>query len=84
MDNSIARHGLHGFYRHYGVSIPHTVLKQGPNSIFLKISDGAHSPFVGLIYDYIRLESPPPNGPKCPAVTGPFGEVGEWYNVTDI
>ncbi|KAF2299822.1 hypothetical protein GH714_003623 [Hevea brasiliensis] len=57
-DNSIARHGIHGLYRLYNVNIPGVRLVEGENTIFLT-QPRCTSPFQGLMYDYIRLESPP-------------------------
>ncbi|CAK9186563.1 unnamed protein product [Ilex paraguariensis] len=56
-DNSIARHGIHGLYWLYNVDIPSARLVQGDNTIFLG-QPRSVSPFQGLMYDYIRLESP--------------------------
>ncbi|KAL6959562.1 rhamnogalacturonan endolyase [Sarracenia purpurea var. burkii] len=56
-DNAIARHGIHGLYRVYTVSIPGTQLTNGSNTIFLTQSRGS-GPFKGIMYDYIRFESP--------------------------
>ncbi|KAM6570128.1 hypothetical protein CsatB_018113 [Cannabis sativa] len=57
-DNSIARHGIHGLYWLYNVSVPTTRLVQGDNTIFLT-QPRSTSPFQGIMYDYIRLEGPP-------------------------
>lgn len=57
-DNAIARHGIHGHYRLYSVEVSGTFLVDGTNTIYLKQSQGS-SPFNGVLYDYIRLESPP-------------------------
>ncbi|CAN1787472.1 Rhamnogalacturonate lyase [Linum perenne] len=56
-DNAIARHGIHGLYWLYSISVPSNQLVDGKNSIYLTQtkSDG---PFHGVIYDYIRLEGP--------------------------
>jgi rhamnogalacturonan endolyase len=60
-DNAIARHGIHGLYRLYNVSIPGARLVEGENTIFLT-QPRCTSPFQGLMYDYIRLEGPPFSG----------------------
>ncbi|KAK7252453.1 hypothetical protein RIF29_36399 [Crotalaria pallida] len=60
-DNAIARHGIHGLYWLYSIRIPSSKLVKGKNTIYLKQSR-AGSPFVGVMYDYIRLESPPTVG----------------------
>ncbi|XP_057807277.1 probable rhamnogalacturonate lyase B [Salvia miltiorrhiza] len=57
-DNAIARHGIHGLYRLYSVEISGSQLLQGRNTIYLRQARGA-LPFVGAMYDYIRLEAPP-------------------------
>ncbi|GMN40188.1 hypothetical protein TIFTF001_009413 [Ficus carica] len=57
-DNSIARHGIHGLYWLYNVSIKGTRLVEGDNTIFLT-QPRSSSPFQGIMYDYIRLEGPP-------------------------
>lgn len=55
-DNAIARHGIHGMYWLYGIVFPGFQLYEGRNTIFLTQSRGS-SPFKGLMYDYIRLET---------------------------
>ncbi|KAL8168062.1 hypothetical protein V2J09_009561 [Rumex salicifolius] len=56
-DNAIARHGIHGIYKLFTVSIPSSSLYQGRNTIYL--TQPRHSgAFAGLLYDYIRLEGP--------------------------
>ncbi|CAK7347292.1 unnamed protein product [Dovyalis caffra] len=59
-DNTIARHGIHGLYRLYDADIPGTQLLIGNNTIFLTQTSST-SPFQGVMYDYIRLEGPPPS-----------------------
>ncbi|XP_055960248.1 probable rhamnogalacturonate lyase B isoform X2 [Mercurialis annua] len=56
-DNSIARHGIHGLYWLYNVNIAGARLVDGENTIFLT-QPRCGSPFLGLMYDYIRLEGP--------------------------
>lgn len=56
-DNAIARHGIHGRYWLYGVDIAGSQLVEGENTIYLKQATG-NNPFVGAMYDYIRLEAP--------------------------
>ncbi|XP_038899393.1 probable rhamnogalacturonate lyase B isoform X1 [Benincasa hispida] len=56
-DNTIARHGIHGLYRLYTVDIPGGELVVGNNTILLTQAS-SNSPFVGIMYDYIRLEGP--------------------------
>ncbi|KAL2893057.1 Rhamnogalacturonate lyase [Bienertia sinuspersici] len=54
-DNTIARHGIHGLYWLYNVSIPANKFSKGNNTIFLTQAWGL-SPWRGILYDYIRLE----------------------------
>ncbi|CAN1766502.1 Rhamnogalacturonate lyase [Linum perenne] len=62
-DNTIARHGIHGVYRLFNVTVPGSLLVEGNNTIFLTqaVSKG---PFYGLMYDYIRFEGPLSPNPK--------------------
>lgn len=57
-ENTIARHGIHGLYWLYNIDVQGSLLVKGNNTIFLTqaTKDG---PFVGILYDYIRLEGPP-------------------------
>lgn len=57
-DNAIARHGIHGLYWLYSFDIPAKFVLAGTNTISLNQRTGS-TPFVGLMYDYIRLEGPP-------------------------
>ncbi|KAL3733040.1 hypothetical protein ACJRO7_022547 [Eucalyptus globulus] len=59
-DNTIARHGIHGLYWLFSIDVPGTELIKGENTIFLT-QIGSTSPFQGIMYDYIRLEGPPPS-----------------------
>ncbi|KAM7515834.1 hypothetical protein LguiA_005417 [Lonicera macranthoides] len=56
-DNAIARHGIHGLYWLFSISIPGNQLIKGRNTIFLTQPRG-QGPFEGVMYDYIRLEEP--------------------------
>lgn len=56
-DNAIARHGIHGLYWLFSISIPGNQLISGRNTIFLT-QPRDQSPFQGVMYDYIRLEGP--------------------------
>ncbi|XP_048424250.1 uncharacterized protein LOC103938556 [Pyrus x bretschneideri] len=58
-DNAIARHGIHGLYWFFSVDVASYRLQQGYNTIYLTQSRN-RGPFAGLMYDYIRLEEPPP------------------------
>ncbi|KAH6837516.1 Rhamnogalacturonate lyase family protein [Perilla frutescens var. hirtella] len=58
-DNAIARHGIHGLYRLYNVTISGSQLVEGRNTIYLRQARGSN-PFVGVLYDYLRLEAPRP------------------------
>lgn len=57
-DNAIARHGIHGLYKLFSVDIPGSELIDGRNIIHLRQPQGGY-PFIGVMYDYIRLEGPP-------------------------
>lgn len=57
-DNAIARHGIHGLYNLYNVNISGSQLVEGRNTVYLRQSRGTY-PFIGVMYDYIRLEGPP-------------------------
>ncbi|CAM8914308.1 unnamed protein product [Rhodiola kirilowii] len=59
-DNSIARHGIHGIHWLYNIDVPGSKLNEGENTIFLT-QPRCQGPFLGLLYDYLRLESPPPS-----------------------
>ncbi|KAL9245587.1 hypothetical protein vseg_019220 [Gypsophila vaccaria] len=59
-DNSIARHGIHGLYWLFNIDVKGTNLRKGNNTMFLTQTKGV-SPFQGLMYDYMRLESPATN-----------------------
>ncbi|XP_047158133.1 rhamnogalacturonate lyase-like [Vigna umbellata] len=56
-DNAIARHGIHGLHELYSVGVDSNQLVRGKNTIYLTQSN-AKTPFEGIMYDYIRLESP--------------------------
>ncbi|CAK9313024.1 unnamed protein product [Citrullus colocynthis] len=58
-DNSIARHGIHGLHWVYNVDIPGNRLVTGDNTIFFT-QPRSTGPFQAIMYDYIRLEAPPP------------------------
>ncbi|KAH6808093.1 Rhamnogalacturonate lyase family protein [Perilla frutescens var. frutescens] len=66
-DNVIARHGIHGLYRLYSVTISGSQLVEGRNTIYLRQARGSNA-FVGVLYDYIRLEAPRPQPYKSSAV----------------
>ncbi|CAN0889543.1 Rhamnogalacturonate lyase [Linum grandiflorum] len=65
-DNTIARHGIHGLYRLYSVDVPASLLVQLDTNTFYFTQTQTKSPssapfegpFQGVMYDYIRLESP--------------------------
>ncbi|XP_073063861.1 uncharacterized protein [Primulina eburnea] len=58
-DNAIARHGIHGLYSLYSVKISGSRFVNGRNTIYLT-QTRVQGPFNGVMYDYIRLEAPPP------------------------
>ncbi|GAB2282998.1 hypothetical protein Dimus_017530 [Dionaea muscipula] len=55
-DNAIARHGIHGLYRLFRVSVDSSWLQRW-NTIFLT-QTRCPGPFNGVMYDYIRFEGP--------------------------
>ncbi|WMV27172.1 hypothetical protein MTR67_020557 [Solanum verrucosum] len=57
-DNTIARHGVHGLYWLFNVEVAAGQLLQGENIIYLKQARSV-SALNGIMYDYIRLETPP-------------------------
>lgn len=59
-DNAIARHGIHGLYWLFNIGVPSILLIKGDNTIFLTqtMATGPLALFQGIMYDYIRLESP--------------------------
>ncbi|CAL0312952.1 unnamed protein product [Lupinus luteus] len=56
-DNAIARHGIHGLYWLFSIDIPSYHFVKGNNTIYMR-QLRAINPFQGVMYDYIRLESP--------------------------
>ncbi|CAI0419728.1 unnamed protein product [Linum tenue] len=58
-DNAIARHGIHGIYWFFSACLPSNLFVKGKNSIFLRAARSGDFPFMGVMYDYIRLEAPP-------------------------
>ena len=71
-ENSIARLGIHGVYRLFHVDVDSSLLVTGENIIFLNQAV-AVGPFVGIMYDYIRLEEPVvsvSNGRLLPWIAG--------------
>nr|XP_043638136.1 probable rhamnogalacturonate lyase B [Erigeron canadensis] len=59
-DNAIARHGIHGLYRLFNVGISGSDLNSNEENIIYLTQDNGGTPFHGVMYDYIRLEGPPP------------------------
>ncbi|XAR62059.1 Rhamnogalacturonan endolyase [Bertholletia excelsa] len=59
-DNAIARHGIHGLYWLFSVDVPGDQLAQGDNINTIYLTQARNnSPFVGIMYDYVRFEGPP-------------------------
>jgi rhamnogalacturonan endolyase len=56
-DSAIPRHGIHGLYWLYSIEVPSVHLVKGSNTVYLRQSR-YESFFKGVLYDYIRLESP--------------------------
>ncbi|KAI4314446.1 hypothetical protein L6164_027354 [Bauhinia variegata] len=57
-DSAIARHGVHGLHWLFNIDVPSDRFFKGKNSIYLTPTK-ARTPFLGVMYDYIRLEKPP-------------------------
>ncbi|CAI8595524.1 unnamed protein product [Vicia faba] len=57
-DSVIPRHGIHGLYWLFSIQVPRVHLVKGDNTLHLRQSRSG-STFEGVLYDYIRLESPP-------------------------
>ncbi|XP_056687649.1 uncharacterized protein [Spinacia oleracea] len=57
-DNAIARHGIHGVYMLYSISLKSELFQSGENTIFLTQSRNFNYQFSGVMYDYLRLEGP--------------------------
>lgn len=55
--NAIARHGIAGVQRIFEFGVSGHLLQEGDNSIGIT-QTRALGPFMGLMYDYIRLEGP--------------------------
>ncbi|CAL1397592.1 unnamed protein product [Linum trigynum] len=56
-DNAVCRHGVHGLYRLFSIEVHSSLLIKGDNSMFLRQTK-AGSALCGIMYDYVRLESP--------------------------
>ncbi|CAN8280034.1 unnamed protein product [Cochlearia groenlandica] len=57
-DNAIARHGIHGLYRLYNINVNINLLRVGNNTIFITQNRNSTGLFTGVMYDYLRFESP--------------------------
>uniref|UniRef100_J3N5T6 rhamnogalacturonan endolyase n=1 Tax=Oryza brachyantha TaxID=4533 RepID=J3N5T6_ORYBR len=57
--NAIARHGIHGVQWGLEFAVKGYMLVEGENVVSIT-QTRALSPFFGVMYDYIRLEGPPP------------------------
>ncbi|XP_019053046.1 PREDICTED: probable rhamnogalacturonate lyase B [Nelumbo nucifera] len=57
-DNAIARHGIHGLYRLFNITVRSEWLVIGGNNTIFLTQSRHLSPFFGVMYDYIRLEGP--------------------------
>ncbi|RLM99730.1 rhamnogalacturonate lyase-like isoform X1 [Panicum miliaceum] len=56
--NAIARHGIHGVQWSFEFPIRGYLLQEGENSISIT-QTRAFGEFLGVMYDYVRLEGPP-------------------------
>ena len=61
--NAIARHGIHGVQRSFEFPIMGRLLQEGENSISIT-QTRALGLFLGVMYDYIRLEGPAADPPR--------------------
>ncbi|KAK2374056.1 rhamnogalacturonate lyase [Trifolium repens] len=57
-DNAVPRHGIHGLYWLFTIEVPSIHLVKGINTVYLR-QPRFQSFFQAVLYDYIRLESPP-------------------------
>ncbi|KAK1307718.1 hypothetical protein QJS10_CPA09g00741 [Acorus calamus] len=57
MDNTIGRHGIHGLYQLFSFDVPSALFIKGDNIVYLTQANAGNQ-FVGVLYDYIRLEAP--------------------------
>lgn len=60
-DNGMARAAVHGQYSAYSVEVSGSALVLGTNAVYLT-QRRADPGFVYVMYDYLRLEGPPPTG----------------------
>ncbi|XP_066357081.1 uncharacterized protein [Miscanthus floridulus] len=56
--NAIARHGIHGVQWSFEFPIRGYLLQEGENSVSITQTRAAGE-FLGVLYDYVRLEAPP-------------------------
>lgn len=56
--NAIARHGIHGVQWNFQFPIRGYLLREGDNSVSIT-QTRADGEFLGVLYDYVRLEAPP-------------------------
>jgi rhamnogalacturonan endolyase len=56
--NAIARHGIHGVQWSFEFPIRGYLLQEGENSVSITQTKAAGE-FLGVLYDYVRLEAPP-------------------------
>lgn len=57
-NNAIARHGIRGSMWSVDMAIRGGLLEEGDNTVYIT-QTSALNVFVGVMYDYIRLEGPP-------------------------
>lgn len=65
--NAICRHGIHGLYRLFSADIASSLLIKGENTMFLAQTRGGDA-LCGVLYDYLRLESPGAPKPDAPNI----------------
>ncbi|GER26213.1 rhamnogalacturonate lyase family protein, partial [Striga asiatica] len=57
-DNTVARHGIHGFYWLFTVNIPASMLFAGSTNAIYLTQSRAWIPWRNVMYDCLRLEAP--------------------------
>ncbi|KAL5224872.1 hypothetical protein ABZP36_011511 [Zizania latifolia] len=89
-DNAIARHGVHGVQWSLEFAVKGCMLEQGVDNVVYITQTRASSPFVGVMYDYIRLEGgsidlgdlvfePPRSGPTLWEMGVPDRSAAEFF-----
>lgn len=56
--NAIVHHGIHGLYKLLTVHVDPVYFNVGTNIVFLTRRKKIGGPFMGIMYNYLRLEAP--------------------------